>query len=264
MPGMTSGTPNSRVDTSVPHSARVYDFLLGGKDNYLVDQEVAEALPPEGRVAALQNRAFMHRAVAYLAERGTDQFLDIGTGIPTAPNLHQIVQGINPKARIVYVDNDPIVLRHAEALLISHPEGGTEYLQADVREPGAILEAARGFLDFGRPVAVSLIGLLHFLPDDEDPRGIIRTFVDALPSGSHLVLTQGAADIDPDLGAEASESYAKGGIRVALRTYAEALRFFDGLDLIPPGLVTASSWVAGEAPADPEPSGLYAGVARIP
>lgn len=141
---MTAGIPHPRIDTSKPHPARVYDWLLGGKDNYPVDQQVAEKLPEAARGNAARNRAFMHRASAWLARDGIDQFLDIGTGIPTEPNLHQIVQAIRPTARIVYADNDPIVLRHAEALLVSSPEGATDYLHADAREPEAILERARG------------------------------------------------------------------------------------------------------------------------
>src|SRR5882757_1420784 len=149
---MTASTPKPQVDTSKPHPARVYDYLLGGKDNYQVDQEVGEKLPEEAKAAARQNRAFMQRAAAWLAENGIDQFLDIGTGIPTEPNLHKIVKGISPRARIVYTDNDPIVLRHAEPLLISSPEGITDYIQADVREPEVILEHARRLLDFSRPI----------------------------------------------------------------------------------------------------------------
>ncbi|CAL9336269.1 hypothetical protein SUDANB32_00170 [Streptomyces sp. enrichment culture] len=198
---MPTGTPPTppRTDTSRAQPARVYDWLLGGKDNYPVDEAVGRRLPPQAKDAARQNRAFMHRAAAWLADRGVDQFLDIGTGIPTEPNLHQIVQRVVPAARIVYVDNDPVVLRHAEALLVSSPEGATEYVQADVREPGEILRHARDVLDLSRPVALSLIALLHFLPDDQDPQGIVRELVDALPPGSHLVLSHAASDLHSDL-----------------------------------------------------------------
>lgn len=261
---MTAGIPQPPIDTSRPHSARVYDSLLGGKDNYPVDQEVAEHLPIEAKIGARQNRAFMNRATAWLAGEGVGQFLDIGTGIPTAPNLHQIAQEINPAARVVYCDNDPIVLRHAEALLISSPQGATDYVPADVREPATIVEAARRILDFERPVALSLLGLLHFLPDGDDPHGIIRTLVGALHPGSYVVLSQGASDVNPERGEEGAAEYGKGGIQLALRTRAEFARFFEGLDVVEPGLVTAPEWFRGQPAPQPEESGLYVAVARVP
>ena len=256
-----SRVPKPQVDTSKPHSARVYDYLLGGKDNYAVDRMVGEQLPEGAREHAWQNRAFMHRAVAWLADQGIDQFLDIGTGIPTEPNLHQIVQAKNPKARIAYTDNDPIVLRHAEALLISDPAGATNYVEADVREPQTVIEYARGFLDFDRPVAVSLIGLLHFLPDDQDPYGIVRSLVASLSPGSYLVLSQGASDIIS--GDEVTDGYGKGGIRLALRTRGEFSRFFEGLDVVEPGLVPTPDWFRDTPTRPAENIGLYGGVARI-
>ncbi|MGW7078454.1 SAM-dependent methyltransferase [Streptomyces sp. NPDC054866] len=261
---MTAGAPRPTIDTSKPHPARVYDWLLGGKDNYPVDEAVGEKLPPEAKDGARQNRAFMHRASAWLATQGVDQFLDIGTGIPTAPNLHQIVQEIVPSARVVYTDNDPIVLRHAEALLVSHPEGMTDYIQADVREPLEILGHARGLLDFDRPIALSLIALMHFLPDDQDPYGIVSTLLDALPSGSHLVLSHAASDIFPELAEQVTAEYAKGGIKLGFRTRAEVSRFFEGLTLVEPGLVTAPDWFKDAARPEAEGSGVYAAVARIP
>ncbi|GAA3724080.1 SAM-dependent methyltransferase [Streptomyces tremellae] len=252
------------IDTSKPHPARVYDWLLGGKDNYPVDREVARRLPPHARVDARTNRAFMRRAVAWLAESGVDQFLDIGTGIPTEPNLHQVAQGVNPACRVVYTDNDPIVLRHAEALLVSAPGGATDYLQADVREPEAILEYARKLLDFDRPIALSLIALMHFVPDGQDPYGITRTLTEALAPGSFLVLTQGTGDFHPDLAAEVSGTYRSGGISLALRSRAEVARFFDGLDLVEPGLVRATEWYrTGPAPESAD-SSFYVGVGRVP
>ncbi|MEL5956373.1 SAM-dependent methyltransferase [Streptomyces sp. CLV115] len=260
---MTVDKPGLRIDTSKPHPARVYDWLLGGKDNYPVDQQVAERLPAQARGNAARNRAFMHRASAWLAGNGVDQFLDIGTGIPTEPNLHQVVQDITPSARIVYADNDPIVLRHAEALLISRPEGATDYIHADVRQPEAIVEHARGLLDFDRPVALSLIALLHFLPDDEDPYGITRTLVDALPSGSFLVLSHGTADQHPELKDETEATYKKGAIPLRMRTRSEVEPFFEGLELVDPGLVFATQWYReGPAPAQ-ERSGFYVGVGRV-
>ncbi|MEV2250466.1 SAM-dependent methyltransferase [Streptomyces sp. NPDC050147] len=261
---MTAGVPRPTIDTSKPHPARVYDWLLGGKDNYPVDEAVGEKLPPEAKDAARQNRAFMNRATAWLATQGVDQFLDIGTGIPTAPNLHQIVQEIVPSARVVYTDNDPIVLRHAEALLVSSPEGMTDYIESDVREPLEILAHARGLLDFDRPIALSLIALMHFLSEDQDPYGIVNTLVDALPSGSHLVLSHASSDIYPELAEQVTAEYAKGGIKLGFRNRAEVARFFDGLDLVEPGLVTATQWFKGTARPDAEGSGIYAAVARIP
>jgi hypothetical protein len=251
------------LDTSKAHPARVYDWLLGGKDNYPVDEAVGEKLPPEARDAARQNREFMHRASAWLAEQGIDQFLDIGTGIPTQPNLHQIVQDISPEAKVVYTDNDPIVLRHAEALLVSRPEGVTDYIQADVRRPQEIVEHARHILDFSRPIALSLIALMHFVPDEQDAHAIVRNLVDTLPSGSYLVLSHASSDLFPELSAQVTAEYAKGGIQLGFRTRPEVQRFFDGLDLVEPGLVTATEWFTSARRPRPEDSGIYAGVARV-
>ncbi|MFI6082948.1 SAM-dependent methyltransferase [Streptomyces sp. NPDC051217] len=261
---MTAGTPKPQVDTSRPHPARVYDWLLGGKDNYEVDRQVGERLPAESADGARQNRAFMHRAAAWLADNDVSQFLDIGTGIPTEPNLHQIVQAVMPAARIVYADNDPIVLRHAEALLVSTPEGTTDYIQADVRDPQEILQYARATLDFERPIALSLIALMHFVPDDQGPYEIVSSLVDVLPSGSYLVLSHAASDLVPELSDKVVAEYAKGGIRLGFRTHAGVGKFFDGLELIEPGLVTAPAWFKGTDAPEQEMSGIYAGVARIP
>ncbi|MFJ7085387.1 SAM-dependent methyltransferase [Streptomyces griseus] len=260
---MTSAPQRDPIDTSKPHPARVYDWLLGGKDNYAVDQEVGEKLPAEAKANAARNRAFMHRSAAWLARQGVDQFLDVGTGIPTAPNLHQIVQRITPTARIVYADNDPIVLRHAEALLVSSPEGATDYLHADVREPEAILEQARKVLDFDRPIALSLIALMHFLRDEEDPYGITRTLVGALAPGSFLVLSHGTADQHPELREETEKAYRKGAIALRMRTRAEVEPFFEGLELVAPGLVPAAEWYQEQPAPAQERSGFYVGVARV-
>ncbi|OWA23321.1 SAM-dependent methyltransferase [Streptomyces sp. CS057] len=261
---MTAATPHPPIDTSKPHSARVYDFMLGGKDNYPVDQAMAELLPVEAKIGAHQQRAFMNRSTAWLAGEGVTQFLDIGTGIPTAPNLHQVAQEIRPSARVVYCDNDPIVLRHAEALLISRPEGVTDYVHADVREPAIILDAARETLDFDRPIALSLLGLLHFLPDAEDPIGIVRTFTDAMAPGSYVVLSQGASDVNAELGEQSEDEYKKGGIQLTLRTREEFSQFFEGLDMVAPGLVKAPEWFHGTPAPAQEHSGIYVAVARVP
>lgn len=261
---MTPGPADSPIDTSRPHPARVYDYLLGGKDNYPVDQELGAQMPPVAKAGVAQNRAFMHRAVGWAARTGIDQFLDIGTGIPTRPNLHQIAQEINPAARVLYTDNDPIVLRHAEALLISTPEGATGYLDADVREPAKILGHARHLLDFDRPIALSLIALMHFVPDEDDPYGITRTLVDALPSGSCLVLSHFTNEFLP-AEQDKTETYRSSGISLRPRTRSEVARFFDGLDLVDPGLVTAPLWHQ-DTPL-PESSvaidSFHVGVARV-
>ncbi|WP_413755970.1 SAM-dependent methyltransferase [Streptomyces sp. MMBL 11-3] len=254
----------SEIVTDRAHPARVYDWLLGGKDNYPVDEAVGKQLPPEAKDAARQNRQFMHRAAGWLAAQGVDQFLDIGTGIPTEPNLHQIVQDVVPTAKVVYTDNDPIVLRHAEALLISRAEGVTDYIEADVRQPEGIVEHARRTLDFDRPIALSLIALMHFIPDEQDAHAIVRSLVSTLPSGSYLVLSHAASDLYPELSAQVTAEYAKGGIKLGFRTRPEVERFFDGLDLVAPGLVTATEWDPAGPVEGAEGSGIYVGVARIP
>lgn len=266
---MTAQGSRPQIDTSKPHPARIYDYLLGGKDHYLVDEEVAKQLPPTSRQATRQNREFMRRAVAWVAGKGVDQFLDIGTGIPTEPNLHQVVQKIDPACRIVYVDNDPIVLRHAEALLVSTPEGATDYVEADVREPGVIIEHARGFLDFRKPVCLSLVALMHFIADEENPYGIVRALVDALAPGSYLVLSHVTLDLVPEGEDRKDEEQLMtpytSRIAVRQRSRAELLRFFEGLDLIvPPGLVGTAHWYPDGRTPQETALGMMAAVARVP
>jgi hypothetical protein len=254
--------PKRQVDTSRPNSARVYDYLLGGKDHYGVDEELGRQLPPFFGDAARQNRDFMHRAVGWLAHQGVDQFFDIGTGIPAEPNLHQVAQAITPRARVVYVDNDPIVLRNAEALLISTPQGTTHYIEGDVRQPEAILQHARERLDFEQPIALSLIAVMHFVLDDQDPYGIVQTLIDALCPGSYLVLSHSDLDMFPEDGEEASV-YTR-HISFRSRSHGEVERFFDGLELLPPGLVTAPTWhQAGGDVTARERSAVWAGIARV-
>ncbi|AJE86298.1 MULTISPECIES: SAM-dependent methyltransferase [Streptomyces] len=238
-------TPSSRIDTSKPHPARMYDWWLGGKDNYPVDEEMGRqllAIEPRIPIMARANRAFMHRATRWLAGQGVKQFLDIGTGIPTAPNLHQVAQQIAPDARIVYCDNDPIVLAHAEALLVSTPEGSTEYLQADVRDPETIIERAREALDFTRPIALSLIALLHFVPDEDGAYELVDRFMDALPSGSYLMLSHGTGQFTRENADEADDLYKKSGITLALRDRHEVERFFHKLELVEPGVAVLDTW----------------------
>ncbi|WOX16401.1 SAM-dependent methyltransferase [Streptomyces sp. N50] len=264
-----AGSSADDVDTGKPQSARMYDYFLGGKDNYPVDWEAAEkviSLFPAVRQMARVNRDFMHRASRLLAERGISQFLDIGTGIPTRPNLHQVVQAINPRARVVYADNDPIVLRHAEALLHSTPEGSTTYVQADVREPGKILAAAREQLDFEQPIAVSLVALLHLVADEDDPRRIVGELLDSLTSGSYLALSHATGDFDPETWARVVEVYRKGGSPAQVRSRAEFTRFFEGLELVAPGIELAAAWhpEPGAQPGEADRIPLYVGVARKP
>ncbi|MFF7895732.1 SAM-dependent methyltransferase [Streptomyces sp. NPDC007907] len=238
-------TPAAQIDTTRPHPARMYDWYLGGKDNYPVDEEMGRqmlTLDPRVPVMARVNRAFMHRATRWLARNGVRQFLDIGTGIPTEPNLHQVAQETAPGARVVYCDNDPIVLAHAAALLRGADEGATEYLQADVRDPDAILEGARKILDFGRPVALSLVALLHFVSDEEGAHDLVRRLLSELPSGSYLVMTHATADFTPEESEAATAKLRAAGVTLALRSREEFTRFFDGLDLVEPGVEVPHRW----------------------
>jgi SAM-dependent methyltransferase len=258
------------INTSVAHPARVYDYWLGGKDNFPADreaaEEVAEALPTIKR-SARANRAFMVRAVRYLAaEAGIRQFLDIGTGIPTSPNVHEVAQEIAPDARIVYVDNDPIVLVHARALLTSHPDGRTDYLDADVRDPDKILEGAAATLDFRRPVALLLVATLQYVADADDPHGIVARLRAALAPGSYLVISHPTRDVQPERIAEAAKVMNRLlAAPYTPRTREEITRFFDGLELLPPGVVQTTAWRPD--PGDDDLGGkatMLCGVARKP
>ncbi|MCF3962690.1 SAM-dependent methyltransferase [Streptomyces fuscigenes] len=258
-----TGLPNAAIDSTRPRTAGVYDYLLGGHEHYRVDREIAERLPRAAREGARHNRAFMHRAVRWLAHQGVDQFLDIGTGFPAEPNLHQVAQEVDPAARVLYTDNNRLILRYAEALLVSRPEGMTDYLQADVRDPAAVLDGARAVLDFRRPVALTLIGLLHFLPDSADPHALVAALVRGLPPGSYLALSHAASDLHAEHAQEVVAAYAGGGVTLAPRDRTACARFFDGLGMVAPGLVTATQWHRGEPVPDPSEIGLYAGVARV-
>ena len=256
------------VDTTVAHQARIYDYWLGGKDNFAADREAADqaiaAYPAILRGVRAQ-RAFLARAVRYLAEEaGVRQFLDIGTGIPTASNTHEVAQAAAPDARVVYVDNDPMVLAHARALLTGVPQGSTAYLDADLREPGKILAGAAGLLDFGQPMAVLLIGILQLIPAADNPHAIVARLVEAVPPGSWLAVYHPASDIDQDRVAEAVRRVnARTAGTTTLRTHAEIARFFGGLQLLEPGLVQVQRWQPGSAaPDDGEPIAAYAGLAR--
>ncbi|MEU3457378.1 SAM-dependent methyltransferase [Micromonospora sp. NPDC006766] len=259
------------IDASLPHSARIYDYWLGGKDNFAADRAVAEALAaaiPTIRAMAAENRHFVHRMARHLVVKaGVRQFLDIGTGIPTRPNLHEVAQQIAPETRVVYVDNDPIVLVHARALMISTEQGRSEYLHADLREPEKILQdpALTGTLDLDQPVALSLIAILMLLKDADDPWGKVRVLMDALPSGSYVAITHPTADFDPEAMAAAVSSATQGGMTLVPRSEAEVARFFEGWELIEPGIVPVMAWQPdGGGPSDPHAAYYWAGVARKP
>jgi hypothetical protein len=261
------------IDTTKPHSARIYDYYLGGKNHFPADRAVAEkslASVPSARVGAREQRAFLGRAVRYLtADAGIRQFLDIGTGLPTTDNVHEVAQAIAPSTRVVYVDNDPLVLAHARALLTSAPEGRTAYIHADLRSPDEILSSpvVRDVLDFSQPIALMLVGILHFLEDKEEPERIIATLLDALPPGSYLTASHLNPEHDPEGVAAGVRAYRAGGVTVQARDSSElgALAFGD-LELVPPGVVSVSEWrrdVPGPRPTLAEVS-CYGGVGRKP
>ncbi len=246
------GTPGKMgplpFDTTKAHQARMYDYLLGGKDNYAVDREAADAVLkvwPDMPFTPRANRAFLGRAVRYLAgEAGIRQFLDVGAGIPTAGNVHEVAQAIAPQSRVVYADYDPIVLAHARTLLNSHESGATKYLQADLRDTGTILTEAAEVLDFTKPVAVTLVAILHVIPDADDPHAIVATLLDAVPSGSYLAVSHMGSDLIP---AQTQQEMSSIGARVSQQQYwnrsrEQVARFFAGTELVAPGLVRVEDW----------------------
>jgi S-adenosyl methyltransferase len=262
------------LQTDQPHPARVYDYLLGGKDNFAADRAAAEAglrANPNSRIPPRENRAFLGRVVRYLAgEAGIRQFLDIGTGLPTSPNVHEIAQDIEPAARIVYVDNDPIVLTQARALLTTGPEGRTAYIDADLRDIDAVLGSAelQRTLDLGKPVGLLLIAVMHFIPDEDDPWALAARLLAALPSGSYLALSHLTGDFDPEAWAGVVAVYRRSGVTMRVRPKPDVERFFAGLDLVDPGVVSLPRWrpdptdVGG--PASDAAVSVYGGVARKP
>jgi hypothetical protein len=261
------------IDVTKAHPARMYDYFLGGKDNFAADRAVAaQVLDSWGsvRTGVRENRAFLGRAVRYLArEAGISQFLDIGTGLPSANNVHEVAQEVNPEARVVYADNDPIVLAHARALLASGPKGVTTYLDADVRDSEAILAnpITRETLDFSLPIGLIMVAVLHFLPDEDEPGRIVRTLVDALPSGSYLVASHATAEHNPGGLSGAGRAYRQGGMRGAIRNsevFADLA--FTGLELVDPGVVLVSEWRPEQDAIRPLASEVntYGGVARKP
>lgn len=266
------------IDITVSNPARVYDYLLGGTDNFAVDREVAEHMTEahpggleEARRVVRAHRAFLDRAVRYLVtEAGVRQFLDVGCGIPTSHNTHEVAQAMAPEARIVYVDNDPVVLAHSHRLLRSTPEGRTAFLLEDLRKPDEILEVAAETLDLAEPVAIVLVAVVHFLGNSEDPHGIVTRLMDTVPPGSYLALLHMASDAgDGDEMAQMVQRHNGARVQNAavLRSRSEVAGFFDGLELVEPGLVQPDRWRPdGDAPAVPEGYTLpsYAGIARKP
>jgi hypothetical protein len=264
--GAASGENAPTFDTSVAHVARVYDYWLGGKDNFAADRKAGDqaiAAYPDIVFSVRANRAFLARAVRYLAtEAGIRQFLDIGTGIPTANNTHEVAQEAAPSSRVVYVDNDPVVLAHARALLTSTTEGATDYIDADLNDTAQILDGASRTLDFGQPVALMLLGILGHVGDYGEARLIVDRLLAAMPSGSYLVIADGVSL--SEAGNEAQRRYNEGSpIPYYLRTPDEVTGFFSGLDLVAPGVVSCSLWRPGPGPAG-DPVEVFGGVARKP
>ena len=263
--------PIPEIDTSRPHPARMYDYYIGGKNHFAADRELADAALahwPSGRIGLRENRRFLGRAVRYLAaEAGIRQFLDIGSGLPTTPNVHEIAQGVDPYSRVVYVDNDPMVLAHARALLASTPEGRTAYVQADLRSPLDILTSpvVRSVIDFDQPVALMLVAVLHFLGDEDQPDMVLKTLLDALPRGSYLAASHITLEHDPVGVGGGQRVYREAGLSMNARDADEfASLTFSGLELVPPGLVLVSEWRPDSKAPLPTPAEVscYGGVAR--
>src|SRR3984957_19170569 len=266
--GAASKPGRPPFDTSVANQARIYDYLLGGKDNYAADRAAVDAVlkvAPELGFTARANRAFLGRVVRYLTEdAGIRQFLDIGTGIPTAGNTHQVAQAIAPESRVVYVDYDPVVLAHARALLVSHEAGAPEDIDPDPRDPPAILAQAGQLLDFSQPVAVTLLAILHAIPDSDDPHAIVAAVMDAVPSGSYLAVSHMGSDLISrqrqqemsDIGSRMSQQ------QFSYRTREQVARFFAGTDLVEPGLVRVEEWRPDPGIGDTGKSSLWCAAGR--
>jgi O-methyltransferase involved in polyketide biosynthesis len=257
---------SARLDTSVAHTARVWNYWLSGKDNYAADREVGEQILnflPNMRATARADRAFLGRAVRYLAgEAEVRQFLDVGTGLPTANNTHEVAQAVAPESRIVYVDNDPLVLVHARALLTSTPEGVTEYIEADLHDPDTILEQAAGTLDFTQPVALTLLGVLNFIIDDDEAQAIVNRLLDAVPPGSYLAIAHASNEVNP-AEAEAARQFWNENAKppITFRSAQQITHFFDRTELLDPGVVSCSRW----RPDDPDAPEVdqFCGVGRL-
>jgi S-adenosyl methyltransferase len=262
-------TKRRGLDPNTPNVARIYDYWLGGKDNFAADRATAEKLSgivPEARAAARANREFLRRAVRFLAEAGIRQFIDLGTGLPTQANVHEVAHQIAPTTRVVYVDYDPVVVVHGQALL--QADDATSIIEADVREPEKILEhhELRVMIDFDEPVALLMVGIAHFITDEEDPYGIVARFKEAMVPGSYLAICHVTADPRPQAEAPVTEIYRQTTAPMVPRSHDQVLRLFDGFDLVEPGLVYAPEWRpewTGEQ-ADPVTSFVFAGVGRKP
>jgi hypothetical protein len=256
------------IDISVAHQARIYDYWLGGKDNFAVDREAGDLaleIHPNIIHGVRANRAFLVRAVRYLAgEVGTRQFLDIGTGLPSANNTHEVAQEIAADSRVVYVDNDPVVLLHARTLLTSRPEGACAYLDADARIPEQILADAKQTLDLSRPVGLMMLGILQLIPDEDDPYGIVATLMDGLPVGSYLTICHPAGDMNPQVKRAAALLDTLSVEKRTMRSGEEIARFFDGLEMVDPGLVPVAKWRPESEMAAAAPASRWAGIGRKP
>ncbi|MEU9990943.1 SAM-dependent methyltransferase [Streptomyces sp. NPDC048045] len=258
------GFRGTEIDTSRPHPARIYDYLLGGKDNYAVDQRAGDELAaaaPEVRIGLQANRAFLQRAVRYVVAHGVRQILDIGTGLPTSPNVHEVAHETAPQVRVAYVDNDPIVAAHANALLSK--SGATSVVLGDLRDPRAVVDHpdVRRTIDFDEPVALLLVAVLHFLTDAEQPAQMVAALRDALPAGSFLVLSHATGDFADRSAAQAV--YNKATATLNLRSSPEVERFFDGFELVEPGLTQVPFWRPDTTPPPrSQEIGVYGGVAR--
>ena len=255
-------------DTSVANQARIYDYLLGGKDNYAADRAAVDAVlkvAPELGFTARANRAFLGRAVRYLtAEAGIRQFLDLGTGIPAAGNTHEVAQAIAPESRVVYVDYDPIVLAHARALMTNGGEGGTDYIHADLRDTGTVLDRAGELLDFTKPVAITLLAILHSIQDADHPYAIVARLLDAVPSGSYLALSHVRAEsFDAETRSEWEDIIRRTSQQqYTARTREQVARFFTGTDLVAPGVVPLEAWRPEPGTGQPGPWSMWCGVGR--
>ncbi len=265
-PAERSGGGQRRTfNTSIAHQARIYDYLIGGKDNFAADREAGDAMiaaQPDTVAGLRANRQYMTRAVHYLAaEEGIRQFLDLGTGIPTAPNVHQVAQEVAPASRVAYVDYDPVVLSYARALMVGTPEGRTDFIDADLRDTDEILERSAQILDFSEPVAVTVLMTLHAITDADDPHAVIATIMRAMPPGSYLALTHPASDIDAERMAAMRERVNQLSFQqYTFRDRYQVSRFFDGLDLVAPGLVSVEQWHPAIATGRVIP--VWAGVGR--
>jgi O-methyltransferase involved in polyketide biosynthesis len=260
----------SGIDPEVPHTARIWNYWLGGKDHFAADRTVGDQVQrflPDIVTSARADRKFLHRAVRHLvADAGIRQFLDVGTGLPTADNTHEVAQKLAPETRIVYTDNDPLVLTHARALLTSTPEGATDYIDADARDTKLILDAAAATLDFDQPIAVMLLGILNFIGDDDQALAVVRELMAAVPSGSYLAIAHPTTEIRPEESAAAAKQWNETATPpITLRSKAQLLTYFDGLELLEPGVVTCTKWRPdpGDPTADTDVY-QFCGVAQKP